>query len=181
MQKQLKTLTTTAMSRAAGIMLVAMLFMVSCNNNTGDQAIIPIPKDTSALAKIDHFIPVDQIKAYEDTFRLEREVLQKIQPGFFIPFSETFNKQSVIDVLQLKDCVGMRVLYGLTKKGDSSSIRLILVGVNSRGENLYVTKQKQRSNNAAGQVKDAVPGAASGEVDGGEEHGQCRPPCPTSY
>jgi hypothetical protein len=181
MQKQLKTLTTTAMGRAAGIMLAAMLFMVSCNNDGGNTAIIPIPKDTSALGKIDHFIPVDQIKAYEDTFKLEREILQKIQPGLFIPFSETFNKQSVIDVLQLKDCVGMRVLYGLTKKGDSSSVRLILVGVNSKGENLYVTKQKQRSNTAAGQVKDAIPQGAEGEVDGGEEHGQCRPPCPANY
>jgi hypothetical protein len=180
MQKQLKTLTTTAMGRAAGIVLAAMLFMVSCNNNTGDQAIIPIPKDTSALAKIDHFIPVDQIKKYEDTFKLEREVLQKLQPGLFIPFSETFNKQSVIDILQLKDCVGMRILYGLSKKGDSSSVRLILVGVNSKGENLYVTKQKQRGNSAATQAKDAVPGAA-GEVDGGEEHGQCYPPCPKNY
>jgi hypothetical protein len=179
MQQQLKTL-TTAMCRAAGIVLAAMIFMVSCNNDGGNTAIIPIPKDTSALAKIDHFIPVDKIKAYEDTFRLEREILQKIQPGLFIPFSETFNKQSVIDVLQLKDCVGMRVLYGLTKKGDSSSVRLILVGVNSKGENLYVTKQKQRGNNAATQAKDAVPGA-SGEVDGGEEHGQCLPPCPANY
>jgi hypothetical protein len=181
MQKQLNTLTSKVIGRAVFILLMAMVFMVSCNNNTGDQAIIPMPKDTSALAKIDHFIPVDQIKAYEDTFRLEREALQKIQPGFFIPFSETFNKQSVIDVLQIKDCVGMRILYGLTKKGDSSSVRLILVGVNSKGENLYVTKQKQRSNNAANQIKDAVPQAAEGEVDGGEEHGQCRPPCPTSY
>jgi hypothetical protein len=181
MQKQLKTLTTTAMGRAVYVLLAAMLFMVSCNGDGGDTAIIPIPKDTSALGKIDHFIPVDQIKAYEDTFRLEREVLQKLQPGLFIPFSETFNKQSVIDILQLKDCVGMRVLYGLSKKGDSSSVRLILVGVNSKGENLYVTKQKQRGNNAANQVKDAVPQGASGEVDGGEEHGQCLPPCPKNY
>jgi hypothetical protein len=180
MQKQFKTLTTAAMSQVAGIVLAAMLFMVSCNNNTGDQAIIPIPKDTSPLAKIDHFIPADQIKAYEDTFKLQREVLKKLQPGLFIPFSETFNKQSVIDILQLKDCVGMRILYGLTKKGDSSSVRLILVGVNSKGENLYVTKQKQRSSKVAGQAEGALPGTA-GEVDGGEEHGQCLPPCPTNY
>jgi hypothetical protein len=180
MQKQLKTL-TTAIGRAVCIVMMAMVFMVSCNNNTGDQAIIPVPKDTSALAKIDHFIPVDEIKAYEDTFRLEREVLQKLQPGFFIPFSETFNKQSVIDVLQIKDCVGMRILYGLTKKGDSSSVRLILVGVNSKGENLYVTKQKKQAVKAAGQVGDAAQQTAEGEVDGGEEHGQCRPPCPANY
>jgi hypothetical protein len=179
--QQLKTLTTTAMGPAVYILLAAMLFMISCNNEDGKTAIIPIPKDTSALAKIDHFIPVDQIKAYEDTFKLEREVLQRLQPGFFIPFSETFNKQSVIDVLQIKDCVGVRILYGLTKKGDSSSVRLILVGVNSKGENLYVTKQKQRGNNAANQVKDAVPQGTSGEVDGGEEHGQCNPPCPVNY
>ncbi len=180
MQKQLKTL-TTAIGRAAYIVLAAMLFMVSCNNNTGDQAIIPIPKDTSALGKIDHFIPVAQITAYEDSFKLEREVLQKIQPGFFIPFSETFNKQSVIDILQLKDCVGMRILYGVSKKGDSSSVRLILVGVNSQGQNLYVTEQKQRGNKAAGQAGEVVPQGATGEVDGGEEHGQCYPPCPKNY
>ncbi len=180
MQKQLKTL-TTAIGRAVYIVLAAMLFMVSCNNNTGDQAIIPIPKDTSALGKIDHFIPVAQITAYEDSFKLEREVLQKIQPGFFIPFSETFNKQSVIDILQLKDCVGMRILYGVSKKGDSSSVRLILVGVNSQGQNLYVTEQKQRGNKAASQAGEAVPQGATGEVDGGEEHGQCYPPCPKNY
>jgi hypothetical protein len=178
MQQQLKKLANTAFRRLLVLVLPAMLFMVSCNNDSGNTAIIPIPKDTSALAKIDHFMPLAQIKQYEDSFKLQREVLLKLQPGFSIPFSEAFNKQSVINILQIPDCVGMRILYGLTKKGDNSSVRLILVGVNSKGENLYITQQKQRANKLANQVGEVPP---TGEVDGGEEHGQCLPPCPPSY
>jgi hypothetical protein len=179
MQKQLKTLTTTAMGRGVYVLLAAMLFMVSCNGDGGDTAIIPIPKDTSALGKIDHFIPLAQINEYDSAFSRERNELAKLRPGLSIPFSEAFNKAALIDLLQIKDCVGIRIMYGIKQKGDSSSVRLILVGVNSKGESLYLTEQKKRStaNDAANQIKDAVPQGASGEVDGGIEQGQCYPPC----
>jgi hypothetical protein len=182
MQQQLKTL-TTAMGRAAGIVLAAMLFMVSCNNNTGDQAIIPIPKDTSALGKIDHFIPRGTIDEFEAAFKKQREQLQQLSQGLFIPYSETFNKQSMIALLQIPDCVGLRILYGVSQKDSTNTIRLMLVGVNSKGENLYLTEQKPRGTEARVATDSAAKMAAPppGEVQGGEEHGQCYPPCPKSY
>ncbi len=183
MQKQLKTL-TTAMGRAVGFLLAAVLFMVSCNNNTGDQAIIPIPKDTSALAKIDHFIPLAQINEYDSAFSRERNELAKLRPRLSIPFSEAFNKKAIIELLQIPDCVGIRVMYGIKQKGDSSSARLILVGVNSQGKNLYLDRDKQASAafkeivDKAGNKNLALPAPPPPDgTQGGIEQGQCYPPC----
>ena len=91
-------------------------------------------------------------------------------------------------MLQIPDCVGIRILYGVNQKGDSSNVRLVLVGVNSKGENLYLSQQKQdktttetaRADSSGGQAKPAAP-ESGGAVQGGGEHGQCNPPCPNNY
>jgi hypothetical protein len=185
--QQPKKITFSAFFRLLFLLLPVVFFMDSCNNDSGG-VVIQVPSDTSALAKIDHFIPLQKIKEYEAAFSRERDSLQKFRPGFSIPFSEAFNKKAIIELLQIPDCVGIRILYGINQKGDSSNVRLVLVGVNSKGENLYLSEQKQgktttetaRADSSGGQTKSAAA-ETSGAVQGGEEHGQCNPPCPTNY
>lgn len=47
--------------------------------------------------------------------------------------SETFNKESVLAVLQQPECVSLRIYYG--KKSDDS-IHVILVGVDDKGADM---------------------------------------------
>ncbi len=184
--QQPKKITCPAFMRLLFLLLPVIFFMASCNNDSGG-VVIQVPNDTSALAKINHFIPLAQIKAYEAAFAGERDSLLKLRPGFSVPLSEAFNKQSIIELLQIPDCVGIRILYGVKKNGDSSSVRLVLVGVNSKGENLYLSEHKPvRATNETATADSAgrqmkTTEASSGEEVGGEEHGQCNPPCPGNY
>jgi hypothetical protein len=179
---QFKKLTRTLFS-----LLFVLFIMVSCNSNSGEGVFIPVPDDTSALGKIDHFIPLDQIKDYQAAFGRERDSLLKFRPGFSIPFSEAFNKKALIEILQIPDCVGVKVLYGIKQTGDSSSMRLILVGVDSRGNTLYLKDDQQSANAAAEKSSPKKDSAAPvqaakvapmlGDSSGGIEQGQCDPPC----
>jgi len=188
MQQQLKKITSSASVFLAGFLLPAMLFFISCNSNTNSGGVvIQVPNDTSALGKIDHFIPLSEIKEYQAAFARERDSLLKCSPNFSAPFSEAFNKKAIIEILQIPGCVGIKVLYGVKQNGDSSSMRLILVGVNSQGDNLYLDDNQQRSTAAsetAAKKDTAAPAQAAkmaskmpGDTTGGIEQGQCDPPC----
>lgn len=174
-------LPTSALRLCLCLLLLGVPFLFSCNNND-DGVFIPVPKDSSALGRIDHFIPLQQIKNYQAAFNKERDSLLKIRPGFNIPLSEAFNKQALIEILQIPECAGVKVLYGIKQNGDTNSMRLILVGVDSRGNNLYLTNDAANSNTAK-KSPAADSGAAktttenSGDDTGGIEQGQCDPPC----
>jgi hypothetical protein len=185
--QQPKKITCPAFFRPLFLLFPVIFFMASCNNDSGG-VVIQVPNDTSALARIDHFISLAKIKEYEAAFSRERDSLQKFRPGFSIPFSEAFNKKTIIELLQIPDCVGIRILYGIKQNGDTNNVRLVLVGVNSKGENLYLSGQMHNRtiNNettADSAAKQLRPAAAEtgGAVQGGGEHGQCNPPCPNNY
>jgi hypothetical protein len=186
--QQFKKLVAAVLQRPLLLLLPALLFMASCTEPKGDGVFIPVPDDTSALGKIDHFIPRQQIKDYQANFARDRDSLQKFRPDFFIPFSEAFNKKAIIEILQIPDCVGVKVLYGVKQDGDSSSMRLILVGVDSKGNNLYLNedgKSQQATAATANKNDSAAPAARAakaasrmpGDTTGGIEQGQCDPPC----
>jgi hypothetical protein len=84
----------------------------------------------------------------------------------YIPMSEAFNKQALIDILKDSTCVGIRVYYGLKADAGQHSFRLIIVGVNEQGKDLYFQKGS------------AVGADAGGGNLGGAEYGHCLPPCP---
>lgn len=176
---------------AAFFLLPVLLCMLSCNQSSEEGVFIPVPKDTSALAKIDHFIPTEVIKNYQAAFARERDSLLKCRPGFSIPFSEAFNKKAIIEILQIPDCIGIRVLYGIKQNSNSNSMRLILVGVDSRGNNLYLNEDDKKASTTANEpvakTDSAAPAPAAraaretpGDSTGGIEQGQCDPPC-TNY
>lgn len=149
--------------------IVVVLTTYSCNSGGEKGAWIPVPPDTSKLAKINHFIPMEELDKFKVEYAVEREILSRTAPDLYIPVSEAFNKQALIDILKDPKSVGLRVYYGLKRgeKGQRNEFRLILVGVDEQGKDLYINQ----GNAAATQ---APPGGK-----GGAEYGQCTPPCLT--
>ncbi len=143
------------------------LLIVSCGGPKGDGVWIPNPIDTSELGIRDHFIPRDSIAAYRKRYDAIRDTLQIKMPTLFIPFSEAYNKRSILELMKDTACVGIRVYYGATaiKKDGKQDLRLILVGVDKLGRDLFVKKMSTD----ASKVGDGG--------DGGYEYGQCAPPC----
>lgn len=146
----------------------AVLLLTACAGGPKEEGVwIPHPKDTSALAKINHFIPLESLNGFRKDFAADRDSLKRIAPNIFIPNSETFNKKILLEILKDPNCVGMRIYYGVAKdkSGRRDEFRMILVGVDANGKDLYV-------DNGSAVATKAPPGGK-----GGGEYGQCDPPC----
>lgn len=153
----------------AGAVTVS-LFLTSCGggkDHHGDGVWIPDVKDSSELSMRDHFIPRDSIAAYRKRFDQDRDTLKQLLPNLFIPFSESFNKKSILNLMKDTNCIGIRVYYGATpfRKNGIQDVRLIVVGVDKAGNDLYV---KRGFGTGVG---------SDSTSDGGYEYGQCTPPC----
>jgi hypothetical protein len=148
------------------LLLLSAIFFSSCDNDNGTGVNIPNPKDTSALGRINHFIPTDDIERYKKDYMVQRDSLARANPDFFIPLTEAFNKQALLDLLKDPKNVGLKIYYGV-KTGKRKELRLIIVGVDEQGNDLYLTQGKSA---IAAQLP---PG---GGTKGGLEYGQC-PPC----
>jgi hypothetical protein len=146
-----------------GVILLS-LSLVACAHS-GDGVWIPMPKDTSALGKINHFIPKGDIEKFRAQYGPARDSMARHMPSLYMPMSEAFNKPMLIDLLKDSNCVGIRIYYGLKAGGKSGQLRLMLVGVDSQGHDLYY----QKGSGAAAQ--------ADNMGFGGGEYGQCNPPC----
>ncbi len=145
--------------------MIFSLFIVACSGGPkGDGVWIPNPKDTSELGIRDHFIPRKEIDAYRKRYDQDRDSLAKLWPTLFVPKSEAFNKRSLLEVLKDSNCVGIRIYYGATARDEKGDFRLIIVGVDKQGKDLYIKK----GSSLATQID---PG------EGGLEYGQCDPPC----
>lgn len=142
------------------------ILLAACNGGPkGDGVWIPVPKDTSALGLRDHFISKKEIAIYRGRYDVERDTLEVTLPKLYLPKSEAFNKPSVLEILKDPKCVGIRIYYGATAMNDKSDFRLIIVGVDAQGKDLYIKKGS------------AVAAQAGDDGDGGLEYGQCDPPC----
>jgi hypothetical protein len=135
---------TKTKKHAAAVVLLTMAFsasalLLSCNNKQAGSVLIPVPDDTSALAKINHFIPEDQIKRYRQDFRIENDSLRIKFPSLLLPDAEAFNKPSILQILKDPRCVGIRIYHGVKRGGDRNEVRVILVGVDSQGNDLFIT------------------------------------------
>lgn len=144
-----------------------LVLISSCKQeHEGKGEWIPTPPDSSALGKIDHFIPLTRMDEFKKQFTVDRDSVMRCVPGLFMPESEAFNKEWLLKVLRDPKCVGIRVYYGVrAKAGDRNEFRLMIVGVDEQGNDLYIT----RGSTLAGQADD--------EGKGGLEWGQCNPPC----
>ena len=147
------------------IACISSLLIVSCNPIT--RVSIPVPNDTSALAKIDHFIPEAKIKEYRAAFRYQVDSMAARFPSLLIPDAEAFNKPALIQILKDPRCVGIRIYHGV-KIGQGTAkneIRVILVGVDSQGKDILVEGGSPLATDIT-------------QTSGGEENGQC-PSCQT--
>lgn len=146
------------------------IFLSSCgpDKGHGDGVWVPNPKDSSALGMRDHFIPKDSIEVYRKRFNQDRDTLAVKMPSLFIPFSEAFNKKSILELMKDSNCVGIRIYYGATAIDGRGmqDLRMIVVGVDKKGGDLYVPRP------SAEMGKPGDPGDP-----GGFEYGQCTPPC----
>lgn len=161
-------------SSFSGPSILAAIFIISvslvaCDRKTEGGVHIPVPKDSSSLAKINHFIPVKDIEEFKAAFAVQRDSLSRSYPSLMIPVSETFNKQALINILKDNTNVGVRIYYGIKAGGNRNEMRLILVGVNAEGKDLYY-----RSGGEQGKLSAKLPPPPE---DGGAEYGQCTPPC----
>jgi hypothetical protein len=154
------------------IVTIVCLTLSSCTSgdhgDPKDEVCIPVPKDTSALGKIDHYIPKATIEKFKTLYDSERDTLARKVPNLSMTYSEAFNKRQLLDLLKDPRCVGLRIYYGMktAQKGQENQLRLMIVGVDAQGKDLYW----KRGTPAAAQAGDD-------EHEGGLEYGQCNPPC----
>jgi len=149
--------------------VLLLILLSSCDHQNEGGVHIPVPKDTSDLAEINHFIPEEQINEFKKSFVVQRDSLARLSPGLYFPISETFNKQALLDLLKDSTNVGVRIYYGLKTGSNRNEVRLMLVGVNSQGQDLYYEK--------GGQIGKVAAQLPPGGGKGGVEYGQCDPPC----
>jgi hypothetical protein len=145
------------------------LLIGSCGNQPTlpgkDEVCIKLKKDTSELGRRNHFIPVMSIDVFKKDFDSTRVKLVKHFPELAIPTSETFNRASLVEFLKDSTVVGLKFYYGLKPSSDKTkSLRLIIVGVDSLGHDVYIKKGSRFA-------------AQSTDDKGGLEYGQCEPPC----
>ena len=117
------------------IICTGCLLLTACKDKT--DVLIPNPPDTSALGKINHFITKDSITLLRTAFNNERKRLDATE--IFITESEGFNKPALLKLLENKDCVGIRIYYGITNdstNGGKRALKMIIVGTNSQGKDL---------------------------------------------
>ncbi len=155
----------------AVVILFLGLFFSACTEVVPPKGTvcIPVPPDTSALAKKNHFIPKTQIESFRKEFEIVRDSVIR-STNLFIPFSEEFNKAAIIRTLNDPKCTGIRIYYGI-KKSDRREIRLIIVGIDQQGNDLYyIVRQTNQVNTKEG-------GVYGQTQPGGNEWGNCKPPC----
>lgn len=148
-----------------------MLLLHSCTGGHKEDGVwIPNPKDSSDLGKRNHFIPEAEIKEFRADFAIDRDTLKRLMPNLFIPNSEAFNKKILLEILKDPKCVGIRIYYGAAKdkSGARDEFRLIIVGVDAKGQDLYI-------DNGSAIATQTTPRR------GGAEYGQCDPPCFAPY
>jgi hypothetical protein len=148
------------------VCLLGVLLIGSCNEGPKpdkDLVCIKVPKDTSDLGRIDHFIPLATIKTFKSDFNSTRDSFARKFPDIYLPQAEVFNKASIVDVLNLDSCVGLKIYYGV-KPGKQKQVRVMIVGVDKNGKDLYLKKGSGLATEANSE-------------EGGLEYGQCPPPC----
>ena len=118
------------------------LSVTSCTSHStgdgrkGDSVCVPNVKDTSALGQINHHIPKSEIMQFRRAFNADS--INAKNPGLFITESEGFNKTQLLELLQDSSCVGIRIYYGIAKGEKRNELRMIIVGTDSKGKDLYI-------------------------------------------
>ena len=78
------SLTTTSLWTA--LFVFVLISVVSCKEQEGDGKgeWIPTPPDSSALGKIDHFIPIGRMDEFKKSYLADKDSLIKCLPEVFM-------------------------------------------------------------------------------------------------
>jgi hypothetical protein len=87
-------------------------------------------KQEPKFLKKKHGIPLETAKKYIKDFRKKYAIHNK--EG--LPYSESFNKQSILDLFNQPDCVGLRIFSGLKETKNKEEIVFVLMGVDSQNK-----------------------------------------------
>jgi hypothetical protein len=115
-----------------------------------------------------HRMPVSAAAKWTTLYREKRNSM--LEPEYqhkdVLCVCETFNAKAVQELLNLPDCQGLRIYYGMD--ATNSTVHAILCRANSKGEDIYLP-----STDANGSL------LADGEGDVLEDSNRCPPLCPT--
>lgn len=122
---------------------------------------------STEFLEANNLIPLEKAKKLKKIFKEKKGELinPKIPATDVIPDSETFNRTAIDRLLALPGCVGIRIYTGMDEE---YKLRLILVGVNDKGEDLIIPSTTTASLTATT--------LSDGEVV--EDGIRCPPKCP---
>jgi len=150
--------------------LVAIVLLNACQQPQG-----PIPFDPQKASI--HTIPINEAATLTRDFRNTRDQLIKnvrLDSSLKIPTAETFNRDAFAVLLNQKDAQGIRIYYGRGKNGE---VRLVMVPVDSKGEDIVVKLLDGRDEKAVGFIPGVSTAQAQGDDAQAMENGQrCDPP-----
>ena len=169
------------------IFLIAIVFLYSCNNKqnnnqpndqTDKYGFIPKPGNdeyAQQLAAADHLVDTSivnvWIRRYKDnldSLNIMNNKIQKfnssgkvmIEQDSVLYNSEGFNKQLFLMFFSLRDCIGIRINYGL----DSAyKMHQIITGVDTLGHDLYIHLNNDGMQTVARLPEPPPPGVYAGE------------------
>lgn len=86
-----------------------------------------------------NLIPLRQAIDMTRLYRSEKEniLTEEHRDTGKLPICETFEKAAFQQLLETNECVGVRIYSGMDS---NRKMRFIIVGVDSRGEDLYITQ-----------------------------------------
>ena len=82
-----------------------------------------------------HFISVETAREYTARYREHKDNITTEAYKDALPNSESFDKATIQQILDQKDCVGMRIYYGLNERNE---VCQILVGIDQHNEDILV-------------------------------------------
>jgi hypothetical protein len=147
--------------------LVSLLFFIgSCTGGLQH----PDTDFSRKLDSIDHHYPLSKAKMLAEAFKQHKDSVRFGGDLYAMPYSETFNLSMANQLTELKNCVGVRIYYGLDEK--EKKVRLMIVGVDENGFDIYLPEEAAAQ---GGNLKEK--NAAEQSV---AETGQWGPPPPYS-
>ena len=120
--------------------LVFITYMNACSPECKDCIEIPpaIAPDAIALQNIDHLIDTATANAWVARYIANKDSICNNKVGLdsnILANSEQFNKQDLLKILCLKDCIGLKIAYGM----DSNFVvHQIISGVSTTFTEIFI-------------------------------------------
>jgi hypothetical protein len=125
-----------------------------------------------------NFISLEKAKHMTDNYKKTKTDVLKPEHQHMLPQCETFDRSQFDAVLANKECVGLRIYYGMN---EDQVLHSIIVGVNASGENIFNLPTVVNSTNSSTNTATSTPGSTTTTSDSSgiiEDGTTCPPVCP---